>query len=153
MSPGERRSRRGRSALARHVGALARLRGRRGALALAFTFGLHVATGFAAVAVHYAAMWAFMRAGLQPVAASAAGFAGGALTRFALSYAGVFVPTRGVAHAGVRFAAAIALQLVLNSLLLSALLAAGVAVWPAQVAATIALTFVNFAIYRAWVFR
>jgi len=143
----------GRSALARRVAAIARLRGGAGPLALALTFGLHVATGFAAVAVHYGAMWAFMRAGMAPVAASAAGFAGGALTRFALSYRGVFVPTVGVARAGVRFAAAIALQLVLNSLGLSALLALGMPVWPAQVTVTIVLTFLNFAIYRAWVFR
>jgi putative flippase GtrA len=142
-----------RSALARRVAAIARLRGAAGPLALAVTFGMHVATGFAAVAVHYGAMWAFMRAGLGPVAASAAGFAGGALTRFALSYAHVFVPTVGLARAGVRFAVAIALQLALNSLGLSALLALGVPVWPAQVAVTIGLTFLNFAIYRAWVFR
>jgi len=142
-----------RSPLARRVAAIARLRGGAGPLALALTFGLHVATGFAAVAVHYGAMWAFMRAGLAPVAASAAGFAGGALARFVLSYAGVFVPTVGVARAGVRFAAAIALQLALNSLGLSALLALGVPVWPAQVTVTILLTFLNFAIYRAWVFR
>ena len=142
-----------RSPLARRVAAIARLRGGAGPLALALTFGLHVATGFAAVAVHYGAMWAFMRAGLAPVAASAAGFAGGALTRFALSYVGVFVPTIGIARAGVRFAAAIALQLVLNSLGLSALLALGMPVWPAQVTVTNVLTFLNFAIYRAWVFR
>ena len=142
-----------RSPLARRVAAIARLRGAAGPLALALTFGLHVATGFLAVAVHYGAMWAFMRAGLGPVEASAAGFAGGALTRFALSYTGVFVPTVGLARAGVRFAVAIALQLVLNSLGLFALLALGVPVWPAQVAVTIVLTFLNFAIYRAWVFR
>ena len=142
-----------RTPLARRIAAIARLRGAAGPLALALTFGLHVATGFAAVAVHYGAMWAFMRGGMTPVAASAAGFAGGALARFALSYAGVFVPTVGVARAGLRFAVAIALQLALNSLGLSALLALGMAVWPAQVTVTIVLTFVNFAIYRAWVFR
>ena len=135
------------------AGSLLHLRHGRGPVHLVFTFGLHVATGFLAVAVHYGAMWLFLRAGLPPVAASAAGFAGGALTRFALSYFGVFVPSKGMAVAGWRFVLAILLQLALNSALLSLLLAAGLGVWHAQVIATIALTVVNFVVYRLWVFR
>jgi putative flippase GtrA len=133
--------------------ALSRLRTGRSPFALAFSFGLHVATGFIAVAAHYGAMWLLLRGGLPPVAASSAGFAGGALVRFLLSYLGVFVPSHGMRTAGTRFVAAILLQLALNSLLLSALLALDVPVWHAQVAATVALTVVNYAVYRLWVFR
>lgn len=135
------------------VGSLLRLRHGQGPVHLAFTFGLHVATGFIAVAVHYGAMWAFLRGGLPPVAASASGFVAGALARFALSYFGVFAPSKGMAVAGWRFVLAILLQLALNSALLSVLLAAGLGVWQAQVIATIALTVVNFVVYRLWVFR
>jgi putative flippase GtrA len=135
------------------VAALARARTGRGAVHIAFTFGLHVATGFIAVAAHYGSMWLFLRGGLGPVAASASGFVAGALARFALSYFGVFVPSKGMAVAGWRFVLAILLQLALNSALLSLLLAAGLGVWYAQVIATIALTFLNFVVYRLWVFR
>jgi len=135
------------------VASLARLRTGQGAAQVAFTFGLHVATGFIAVAVHYGAMWLFLRGGLPPVAASASGFVAGALARFALSYFGVFAPSKGMAVAGWRFVLAILLQLGLNSALLSVLLAAGLGVWHAQVVATVALTVVNFVVYRLWVFR
>ena len=117
------------------------------------SFSLHVATGFAAVAAHYALMYAMLRAGLAPVAASAVGFGAGALTRFVLSYAHIFTPTAGVHAAGVRFVVAIAAQLVANSALLAALTQAGIDVWPAQVTTTILLTFGNYLVYRWWVFR
>ncbi|HEY3554262.1 MAG TPA: GtrA family protein, partial [Casimicrobiaceae bacterium] len=117
------------------------------------SFSLHVATGFAAVGAHYALMYAMLRAGLAPVPASAVGFAAGALTRFIFSYAHIFTPTQGVDVAGVRFIVAILAQLAANSLALAALTGEGVPVWPAQVATTIALTFVNYVVYRWWVFR
>jgi putative flippase GtrA len=53
----------------------------------------------------------------------------------------------------MRFAVAIAAQLAANSALLAALTNGGVAVWPAQVATTILLTFGNYLVYRWWVFR
>jgi putative flippase GtrA len=117
------------------------------------SFSLHVVTGFAAVAAHYALMYALLRAGLAPVAASAVGFGAGALTRFILSYAHIFTPSAGVHAAGLRFLVAIAAQLVANSAMLAALTQAGVDVWPAQIATTIVLTFVNYLVYRWWVFR
>lgn len=117
------------------------------------TFSLHVITGFAAVAAHYALMYALLRAGLPPVPASAIGFLAGALTRFVLSYAHIFAPTRGVHVAGVRFVIAIAAQLAANSALLAALTQAGVPVWPAQVLTTVLLTVANYLVYRWWVFR
>lgn len=117
------------------------------------SFSLHIVTGCAAVAVHYALMYALIRVGVAPVPASAVGFAGGALTRFVTSYAHIFTPSRGVHAAGLRFVVTVGVQLVSNSLLLATLTQWGMAVWPAQVATTIALTFVNYLIYRWWVFR
>jgi putative flippase GtrA len=117
------------------------------------SFSLHVGTGFIAVAAHYALMFGMLRAGFGPVAASAIGFAAGAATRFILSYAHIFEPTRGIHTAGARFAVAIALQLAANSALLGALTQQGIAVWPAQIATTIVLTIVNYLVYRWWVFR
>jgi putative flippase GtrA len=117
------------------------------------SFSLHVATGFVAVAAHYALMYAVMRAGLAAVPASAVGFMAGASTRFALSYAHIFAPSRGVQTAGLRFAVAIAAQLAANTGLLAALTGAGLTVWPAQVMTTILLTVVNYLVYRWWVFR
>jgi putative flippase GtrA len=117
------------------------------------SFSLHVVTGFAAVAAHYALMYLLIRSGLAPVPASAIGFLAGALTRFVLSYAHIFAPTRGVRTAGVRFTVAIAAQLAANSALLAVLTQRGVDVWPAQVLTTILLTVVNYLVYRWWVFR
>jgi putative flippase GtrA len=117
------------------------------------SFSLHLVTGFAAVAAHYALMYALLRAGLAAVPASAIGFLAGALTRFVLSYAHVFSPTSGVHSAGVRFVVAIAAQLAANSALLAALTQAGMSVWPAQVLTTVLLTVVNYLVYRWWVFR
>jgi putative flippase GtrA len=117
------------------------------------SFALHVVTGFAAVAAHYLLMYGLMRTGLSPVPASAAGFLAGALTRFVLSYAHVFAPTQGVHAAGLRFVVAIAAQLAANTGLLAALTWIGLSVWPSQVSTTVLLTFINYLVYRWWVFR
>ena len=117
------------------------------------TFVLHVATGFLAVAAHYAVMYGVLRTGLAAVPASAVGFLAGALTRFALSYWHIFAPTRGVAVASLRFVVVITAQLAANSALLAGLLGLGMNLWPAQIATTVALTFANYLAYRLWVFR
>jgi putative flippase GtrA len=117
------------------------------------SFSLHVITGFAAVAAHYALMYLMIRSGFAPVPASAVGFLAGALTRFVLSYAHIFAPTRGLTAAGARFAVAIAAQLAANSALLAVLTQRGVDVWPAQVLTTVLLTVINYLVYRWWVFR
>jgi putative flippase GtrA len=122
-------------------------------IGLIANFSLHVLTGFAAVAIHYGALYGLLKLGVAPLAASAIGFCGGALTRFALSYWRVFSPSHGLTIAGRRFVIAIALQAAANTALLALLLALGVGVWPAQIATTIVLTFVNYAAYRLWVFR
>lgn len=117
------------------------------------SFSLHVITGFAAVAAHYALMFGALRGGFNPVPASAVGFVAGALTRFAFSYAHIFAPTRGVQTAGLRFVVAIMAQLAANSALLAAFTHAGMGVWPAQVLTTVLLTAGNYLVYRWWVFR
>ena len=122
-------------------------------IGLIANFSLHVLTGFAAVAVHYGALYGLLKLGVPPLAASAIGFAGGALTRFGLSYWRVFSPSHGLTIAGRRFVVAIAAQAIANTALLALLLSLGVGVWPAQIATTIVLTFVNYAAYRLWVFR
>jgi putative flippase GtrA len=126
---------------------------RAAAIALLANFSLHVLTGFGAVAVHYGMLYVLLRFGLPPLAGSAIGFCGGALTRFTLSYWRVFTPSHGLTIAGRRFVVAIAAQAVANTLLLALLLAAGADVWPAQIATTVILTFANYAVYRLWVFR
>jgi putative flippase GtrA len=65
----------------------------------------------------------------------------------------VFVPTRGVKVASVRFVIVIALQLAANSVLLASLIELGLRLWPAQVVTTVLLTFGNYLAYRLWVFR
>ncbi len=103
---------------------------------------------------HYTLMFVLLEFDAwRPVAASAVGFGAGALTRFALSYAHIFAPTKGVRVAGFRFAVAIAAQLVANLALLATLTHQGVGVWPAQVATTLLMTVANYLVYRWWVFR
>jgi putative flippase GtrA len=125
----------------------------RGVLHWIHGFSLHVMTGFLAVGAHYAVMYGLVQAGVPAVPASGGGFLVGALTRFALSYWRVFVPTRGVTAASARFVIAIVLQLAANSALLAALIELGMALWPAQVVTTVLLTFGNYLVYRLWVFR
>jgi len=122
-------------------------------IGLITNFSLHVLTGFAAVAIHYGVLYGLLKLGVAPLAASAIGFCGGALTRFALSYWRVFSPSHGLTIAGRRFVIAIVLQAAANTALLALLLSLGVGVWPAQIATTVVLTFVNYAAYRLWVFR
>jgi putative flippase GtrA len=126
---------------------------RAAAIGLCANFSLHVLTGFAAVGVHYGVLYVLLQLGLPPLIGSAIGFCGGALTRFTLSYWRVFAPSHGLTIAGRRFVVAIGAQAVANTALLALLLAAGLAVWPAQIATTVMLTFVNYAAYRLWVFR
>ena len=122
-------------------------------IGLITNFSLHVLTGFAAVAVHYGALYALLKVGVPPLLASGIGFCGGALTRFALAYWRVFSPSHGLTIAGRRFVVALAAQAAANTALLALLLGIGLDVWPAQVITTVVLTFANYAVYRLWVFR
>jgi putative flippase GtrA len=122
-------------------------------IGLIANFSLHVLTGFAAVAVHYGALYALLKVGVPPLVASGIGFCGGATTRFALAYWRVFTPSHGLTTAGRRFVVVIGIQAVANTALLGLLLANGIGVWPAQIATTVVLTFANYVAYRLWVFR
>ena len=126
---------------------------RRELVAEAWRFVLHVATGLVAVGAHYGTMAAAIAMGAAPVPGSSIGFAAGAIVRFALAYWHVFDTTLPVAHSGVRFAIALGVQALANAAILSAGLAIGLGTWTSQVIATVAMTFVNFAMYRLWVFR
>jgi putative flippase GtrA len=116
-------------------------------------FVLHVVTGFAAVAVHYAVMWLLLRGETNALIASSVGFAGGALTRFLTAYYNVFEPTQQVRATVPKFLAALLAQGVLNSLFLTGLMETGISLWYAQIATTVAMTFLNYIVYRLWVFR
>jgi len=116
-------------------------------------FTLHILTGFLTVAAHYALMGVLLHFGSAALLATTIGFAGGALTRFLLSYFHVFEPTKGATVAVGRFLVALAAQALANGALFSAFLASGLSTWPAQIATTVLLTFANYAVYRLWVFR
>lgn len=126
---------------------------RRALAAEAGRFTLHVVTGFAAVVAHYGLMAASIALGVAPVPASSIGFVAGAVVRFTLAYRHVFDPELPVARSGMRFVVALGAQAIGNAALLSAGLGLGIATWPAQVAATVLMTFANYAAYRLWVFR
>ncbi len=70
-----------------------------------------------------------------------------------MAYFKVFTPKNSVILTIPRFLLALAVQGILNSTLLALLLAAGMAVWWAQIATTTAMTFLNYLVYRLWVFR
>jgi putative flippase GtrA len=116
-------------------------------------FARHVLTGALAVLVHYGLMSLALRADAAPLVATSIGFIGGAIVRFLTAYFHVFAPSESVKFALPRFILALSAQWALNALLLSQLMGAGLSVWMAQVATTILLTFVNYLVYRLWVFR
>jgi GtrA-like protein len=116
-------------------------------------FVLHVATGLLAVGAHYGVMALALWLGLGAVGASGVGFVAGALTRFYTAYAHVYATTTRAVRVAPRFVLALAVQFVANAALLDALLAAGLAVWWAQVTTTVILAFATYLAYRLLVFR
>ena len=116
-------------------------------------FARHVLTGILAVLVHYGLMSLALRADAAPLIATSIGFIGGAVVRFLTAYFHVFAPSQSVGFALPRFLLALTAQWALNALLLSGLMQAGLSVWVAQITTTILLTFVNYLVYRLWVFR
>ena len=116
-------------------------------------FARHVVTGVLAVLVHYGLMLLALRADAAPLVATSIGFIGGAIVRFLTAYFHVFAPSESVRFALPRFLLALAAQWALNVILLGGLMQMGLSVWVAQIATTILLTFVNYLVYRLWVFR
>lgn len=119
----------------------------------AYGFCLHVMAGLIATAAHYTLMFVLIRIGMAGILASTLGFGAGAITRFLLSYFHVFSPTSGVRKVMFRFALALFIQMVANSLLLGILMAAGLSVWEAQIVTTAALTIFTYIGGKLWVFR
>ncbi|MDR2173185.1 MAG: GtrA family protein [Burkholderiales bacterium] len=117
------------------------------------SFSLHVLTGVLAVAAHYLTMYGLLSLATPPLMATTIGFLCGALVRFVLSYCHVFSPTRSVKAASWRFVLAIMLQVSCNALLVKSAMLFGLSIWPSQVLATGLLTFLNYLVYRWWVFR
>ena len=113
----------------------------------------HCVTGVLAVLAHYACMYAALLGGSTPVVATSLGFVFGAFTRFVLARRVVFETTRSITASGWRFIAALSAQMAMNAGSLSMLVSAGVHVWVAQATTTLALTFINYVVYRYWVFR
>ena len=116
-------------------------------------FARHVLTGVLAVLVHYGLMSLALRADAAPLIATSIGFIGGAIVRFLTAYFHVFAPCESVRFALPRFVLALAAQWALNVILLGGSMQMGLSVWVAQIATTILLTFVNYLVYRLWVFR
>lgn len=116
-------------------------------------FARHVLTGVLAVLVHYGLMSLALRGDSAPLIATSIGFIGGAIVRFLTAYFHVFAPSESVGIALPRFLLALAAQWALNALLLGGLMQTGLSVWIAQITTTILLTFVNYLVYRLWVFR
>ena len=116
-------------------------------------FARHVLTGILAVLVHYGLMSLALRADAAPLIATSIGFIGGAVVRFLTAYFHVFAPSESVGFALSRFLLALIAQWALNALLLGGLMQAGLSVWIAQITTTVLLTFVNYLVYRLWVFR
>lgn len=116
-------------------------------------FARHVLTGVFAVLVHYGLMSLALRGDAAPLIATSIGFIGGAIVRFLTAYFHVFAPSESVKLALPRFLLALTAQWALNALLLGGLMQAGLSVWVAQITTTILLTFVNYLVYRLWVFR
>lgn len=127
---------------------------RDGLLALVSRFGLAglitTAAGFAVIA----ALDVGLR--LHPALANAGGYAVGIPLGFALNRGFVFRHGGAIRRAGLRYATAIALALLLNQLALGL---AGAALGPgaaqhlaAQLAGMAAYTVVNFLTFRFWVF-
>ncbi len=114
-------------------------------------FVAHVITGAMATGVHYALMWALLRAGLDPLLASSLGFVAGAVTRFFLSYFHVFSPQTPVPAAAGRFVLVLALQMLLNTGLLAVFMHF-LPLWWAQLLTTAILTVFNYVAHRLWVF-
>lgn len=116
-------------------------------------FARHLLTGVVAVLVHYGLMSLALHADAAPIVATSIGFIGGAIVRFLTAYFHVFAPSESVGFALPRFLLALAAQWALNALLLGGLMQAGLSVWVAQITTTVLLTFVNYLVYRLWVFR
>lgn len=109
--------------------------------------------GGASTAAHYLVMLLMMRAGLPAAAASAIGFILSALLNYLLNEQLTFHSDERRRVTAPRFAAVAATGLLLNHLLLTALIRAGLSTVPAQLLTTMGVIVWNYTIHGAWTFR
>ncbi|WUR12927.1 GtrA family protein [[Empedobacter] haloabium] len=112
-----------------------------------------LAVGALCTLVQYGAMGLLVLAGMPAVAASATGFAGSAGLNYALNRRATFGSDRPHRTAMPRFVAVALMGLLLNTLLLTLLTGAGLAVIPAQLLTTTGVIAWNYCIHGAWTFR
>ncbi len=115
----------------------------------------YVGAGGVATAAHYAVtIVAVELLGVVPIAASAAGFATGAVVKYWLNYSVAFRSSARHAGAMARFAFALAALMALNTLLFAAFQRGlGLHYLVAQALTTILLIPPGYVIHRRWVFR
>lgn len=109
--------------------------------------------GGASTAAHYLVMLLLMRAGLPAVIGSGIGFTLSALLNYLLNEQLTFHSDEQRRVTAPRFAVAAATGLLLNHLLLSALIRAGLTTVPAQLLTTMGVIVWNYCIHGAWTFR
>jgi putative flippase GtrA len=110
--------------------------------------------GGLATVVQYVVLIALVRAGADPVVASAAGFAASVGLNYWLNYRFTFRSRRRHRETAIRFAALATVGLLLNSLVMTALThGAGVHYLAAQLAATATVLLWNFLGNEWWTFR
>src|SRR5258706_12950395 len=116
---------------------------------------MSIGGGGTATACHYAVTVATVELfGVPPVAASAGGFAIGAIVKYCLNYFVAFRSDESHAAALPRFAALLAILLALNTLLFALLQQAlGLHYMIAQVFTTVLLIPPGYFLSRLWVFR
>ncbi|HXF80018.1 MAG TPA: GtrA family protein [Usitatibacter sp.] len=116
---------------------------------------LYVGSGGVATASHYAVTIAAVELlSVPPIPASAIGFTTGAAIKYWLNYSVAFQSRARHRHAMVRYAAALAAMLALNTLIFGLLQARlGVEYILAQAITTALLIPPGYVLFREWVFR
>ncbi|MBB3223748.1 GtrA family protein [Pseudoduganella umbonata] len=109
--------------------------------------------GGASTAAHYLVMLLLLLAGMPTVAASGIGFILSALLNYLLNERLTFHSHEQRRVTAPRFAIAAMTGLLLNHLLLTALMRAGLPTIPAQLLTTIGVIIWNYCIHGAWTFR
>jgi putative flippase GtrA len=109
--------------------------------------------GGASTATHYLIMLLLVSAGIPAVAASGIGFILSALLNYLLNERLTFQSSEQRRVTAPRFALVATTGLLLNHLLLTALMRAGLPILPAQLLTTIGVIIWNYCIHGAWTFR
>ncbi len=116
-------------------------------------FILHILTGAVSVIVHYAVMSLMLLVGVGPLLASGVGFLFGAITRFITAYHHVYTPSGSIPDTLPKFIIALIAQGCCNLIFLDVFMFLRIKVWLAQIITTVTMTFLNYVVYRIWVFK